>query len=117
MITLPPTGIIREPTEVRFGRYANGHLAVYTIDPDGQVAIKLSVNLDGIAPARPENCFWLKTWSENQGCLEAVKASGLAVTAGEIAQVNDFGSWAHLMRLTAAGIAELKEQMATNGNS
>lgn len=118
MITFPATHFVREPTEVRFARYANDHLAVYTIDPDGQPAIKLSVNLEEMeAPTPRPHEFWCKTWSENQGVLEAIRSSGLAVCAGSVFSVNDFGSRAHLMRLTAAGIAELTEQEATRGNS
>lgn len=118
MITFPATHFCKEPTEVRFGRYANGWLAVYTIDEDGQNALRISVNLEELGAAGPgPHEFWVKTWSENQGVLEAIRASGLAIAAGNVFTVNTYNSRAHLVRLTAIGRAKLREQEATRGNS
>ena len=55
--------------------YANGGLCVHIIDDTGMPVAKLSVWVDA-TPILPDDCFFAKTYSENEGLLEALEACG-----------------------------------------
>jgi hypothetical protein len=94
-------------TDLRAGRYANGSLALYTIDGEGEVALKLTVNLEGVAPVPPEGHVWLKGWSENKGVPQAVETAGIAELTGLRFKVNH-DAYAELAKLSPAILAWLE---------
>lgn len=77
-----PTKYSKTPTDLRVGKYANGEIALYTIEDSGEIALKLTVNLEGVGPLPPAGHVWLKGWSENEGVPAAVEAAGIAKLTG-----------------------------------
>ena len=78
MLMLAPTRYSSKPTEVRFFRYGNDQTAIRTFDTTGAAQVTLTVNLDQLdAPAPGPAQIWIKTWSENEGALEAAIAGGI----------------------------------------
>ena len=74
--------------EVRTGRYPNapegGDMAVMLVDPDtGEMQCKLSVNLVDDLSHHEGQCFWAKTWSENEAFRQPALDSGLFEDLGE----------------------------------
>lgn len=74
---------------------------------DGQLSIHLESETDGpIATASTYleelplsgNKTWIKTWSENQGILEALVDAGVVKEMGVHVEVNEFGSTAVLVK-------------------
>ena len=72
---------------VETGRYAHGDgLAVQLIDTgDGMHYATVSVNVEG-APLAGEE-FVFKTYSENEGLLEALTAAGVVAVTGKTTDV------------------------------
>lgn len=64
--------------ELQVSRYATGGMALLIQGDYGRVAT-VTVNLD-TPPS--EGCVWVKTWSENEGILEALVARGLLEETG-----------------------------------
>lgn len=97
-------------TELEFAQYGNGAIAMIANDPDtGQVALKLTVNLEGLDPPWcRDDQVWLKTWAENEGVPEALVAAGIVTLPGLKFPVNPWGSEAVLATLTPAAAAELE---------
>jgi hypothetical protein len=62
--------------------YRNRRLAVELIAEDGEPYTVLSVNLVD-APAPPEDCFYVKTWSEHNIMRGPALASGLFENTGK----------------------------------
>lgn len=90
------------------GRYGDGSLALYTIDEDGAVELKITVNMEGTAAIPlPADCIWIKGWSENEGVPEAVVAAGIAELTGDRFVINEF-CFATMAKLTPAALAWLQ---------
>tara|TARA_R110000803_G_scaffold3216_1_gene10892 strand:+ start:2973 stop:3329 length:357 start_codon:yes stop_codon:yes gene_type:complete len=95
-------------------KYASGNTAIVLIEdiPCGQVIAKATVNLhehprrtqswadiEGLEDERGE-LVWIKGWSEGEGMLEVLAEAGVVEDLNTSMDVNDFGSKAHLARLT-----------------
>ncbi len=65
------------PAFVAEDRYADGALAVRLIDGQGPPMTTLSTNIPPQSRRLPPNCFYMKTWSENQELAVAAMDSGL----------------------------------------
>ena len=64
-------------------------VALLATDDHGQRLYTATVWL----PVKPQiNCVWIKTWSENEGVLEALIDSKLVFPTGRIHEVNKYGS-------------------------
>lgn len=70
-----------ESIELLRTSYADGALAVIARGADGSPFGTLSVNLPG--EPLPDDCFAVKTWSENRALAEAALRSGLFEATGE----------------------------------
>lgn len=70
-----------EPVELLRTAYTDGRLAVIARGADGSPFGTLSTNLPGADLA--DDCFAVKTWSENRDLAEAALASGLFEPTGE----------------------------------
>lgn len=75
---------------IREQQYKQGGLAVRLIDmEDGVPYARVSVYIEGVRLALDE--FVFKTWSENQGLLEEMKAAGVVEETGRFVEVGHAG--------------------------
>lgn len=74
-----------------------GPAAVIMTLPDGRYLATLSVNLEGHSKRLPENCFYVKDWSENHELAEEAARSGLFKARPDIPKVHSgfvtAGAW------------------------
>ena len=69
---------------VNVGRYPKGGaIYVQLNDLDGQAMTTLSTNLRPYGASIADDEFCVKTWSENESLIPAMKASGLFVDTGK----------------------------------
>jgi len=73
------------------GQYREGQTAVALEDSDGQALTTLSVNMyrpasDQDSRDLPENCFYVKAWSENEEL--AREAAPLFILRGDLPRAN-----------------------------
>jgi len=98
---------------IQFAAYSDGSLAMVVrqnATPDSEALYKATVFLAAApAPALGPGECWIKTWSENEGVLEALEASGIVEQVGECFHASDFAR-AHRVKLTPAALAEYQRQ-------
>jgi hypothetical protein len=63
-------------TVARFA-YNNNVPALVVYDEEGEELVRASVNLPEFATALKPNQTFIKTWSENEGLLEALQEAGI----------------------------------------
>lgn len=101
---------------VTFARYANGQTAIIIYSDSGEREGTPTVNLEEITDIIPKsNQVWIKTWSGNEGFLEALIKAKVVESQSFAYQVNAFGSLAHLCDLTPEAIAEREAQEKNHG--
>lgn len=75
----------------------DGPVAVLLTTPDGEHLATLSVNLEGHSKYLPENCFYVKDWSENDELADEARQSGLFKARPDISRVHSgfvvAGAW------------------------
>jgi len=68
---------------------ADNSLALVATDGRGEPLYTATVKLD----IRPQQgCVWIKTWSENEGVLEALIDANIVFPTGRVHNVNQHGS-------------------------
>lgn len=77
VLVTTPTGTT---VSVRTDRYVHGGLAVELYCEDGEPYATVSINVPGVP--LPADEFVFKTYSENEGLLEAMLAAGVVELAG-----------------------------------
>ena len=86
---------------IKFAWYANGVQAIQLVDAhDGSAIATASVNLEEFGKRGPLGRYtWIKTWSENEGILQALVDAGIVRATGETFEVNQYGSLAVLVEI------------------
>src|SRR5437763_1944588 len=79
-------GPARRPVSVVTDEYTHGGgLAVHLVCEDGEPYATVSVNVEGVRLAADE--FVFKTYSENEGLIQAMLAAGAVAITGRICSV------------------------------
>ena len=86
---------------VKYVFYANNVQAIQLVDAhDGSAIATASVNLEEFGKhGSLARYTWIKTWSENEGILEALVDAGIVRATGETFEVNQYGSLAVLVEI------------------
>lgn len=98
---------------VVFAEYANGDTAIIIESESGEREGILTVCIVPAPKPGPDQ-VWVKTWSENEGILEAAIVSGIIHLPEQYFQVNPYGAIAVLANLTPAALAERETQRKSN---
>jgi len=69
------TNWIDEDVVAKLDRYSNGALALQLLTPSGERVCVASVNILSEAHRLGPNQTFIKSWSENEGLLEALQAA------------------------------------------
>ena len=73
-----------EPMAIVKGRYSNSRIAYQAICSNGEVFMKITVNLPEEDNAQLEDGeFFVKTWSENEPYIDTILKSGLFIDTGK----------------------------------
>ena len=71
-------------------------LCLRLLDADDQSVIATATsNLESYKLKDNSKYTWIKTWSENEGILEALVAAGIVKATGRTVQINQYGTPAH----------------------
>lgn len=74
---------------------------------DGSPVATATVNLIDYNLQPPENCCFIKNYSENQGILEALTSAEIVKPLGQTVQFGLFNCQAHLCELSPSLLAQL----------